>query len=225
MLEIISTLTFIGYVAFGSFIRILLGVYKAYDTFPDFQPEFKRLAAEMMFSICFGGLGLLVLSEMHVFNFGLEIAAIIMGVLGPDTIRIITKKVGIIKPTEAIVSEQQMKNADLSGREIRALEYVKRYGRITNKIYQKLNQIDHDIAKKELHILVEKGRLMRTGYNKNSQYTIVSEEPGHLRAVSGTSISGSRKSTHKSPGRNAPSVKSRFEPAKRVLQKHDFENN
>ena len=43
-------------------------------------------------------------------------------------------------------------------------------GKITNQIYQKINQINRDTAKYELNALVSKGKLKKIGKKKSTYY-------------------------------------------------------
>ena len=182
--------TFAAFATFGAVVRTLLGIYKAYNTFPEFTVNWKRISFEIIASIFFGTFGIIMLNELHVFTFGLTIAAAIAGLLGADTINLITKKLGLTKGLQVIVSEQQMVNADLNDREVRAIDYVSRAGKINNSVYQKINFTSHDVAKKELQKLVNKGRLKKVGNNRRTHYVRqVSENQlknqlGQLRVVS-----------------------------------------
>lgn len=209
-------LTFAAFAAFGAVVRAMLGIYKAYNTFPDFKIEWRRILFEIFASIFFGTFGVIALKELGWFEFALTFTAMFAGLLGADTIKLITKRFGLTKGLEVTVSRQQMQNADLNDREVRAMEYVKRYGKLTNSIYQKVNFVSHDIAKRDLATLVTKGKLQKVGSNRNIQY--VERRPGNLRVVSGTPKIYARKMPHKAPSGRFAGFNSRFGPQKRYLQ-------
>ncbi len=164
-------LTFAAFAAFGAVVRAMLGIYKAYNTFPDFKIEWRRILFEIFASIFFGTFGVIALKELGWFEFALTFTAMFAGLLGADTIKLITKRFGLTKGLEVTVSRQQMQNADLNDREVRALEYAKNQNRITNRVYQKINQTSPTVAKKELARLVRRGRLVRVGSFKKTYYS------------------------------------------------------
>ncbi len=224
IIDLMAVLTWALLVAFGSVVRTILGIYKAYDTYPDFRIEWKRISVELIASTFFGGFGFYFLQGLGVFNFGLELAAPVAGLLGADAVRLLTRKIGLKKDLEVIVSTQQMKNADLNDRQVRAMGYLKQEGKITNKVYQKINSVGRDVAKYELNSLVSKGRLAKFGSTKDSYYTGVGNLSGENRVVIGVPKNHARKIHQKLPNRNMAVVKPRFEAQKRVLQQ-DGENN
>ena len=63
-----------------------------------------------------------------------------------------------------IYTEQYLKNLGLNERQIKAVMYVKRNGKITNKVYQQINNISKRTATNELKSLVDDYKLFnRTG--------------------------------------------------------------
>ena len=72
-----------------------------------------------------------------------------------------------------IYTEENLKKMGLNERQIKAVLYVKDRGKITNKEYQKLNDIKERMATIELAQLVEKGILRKFGTTgKGTFYTI-----------------------------------------------------
>ncbi|MEM5773194.1 MAG: hypothetical protein QXL86_03160 [Candidatus Aenigmatarchaeota archaeon] len=100
------------------------------------------------------------------------ITALIAGFFGADIVSLITKKFGSTKGLELKVAEQQVALSEFNQRQIAALEYLKNHKKITNSMYQKLNQTTNNIAKKDLAQLVKKGKLKRFGKGKATYYTL-----------------------------------------------------
>lgn len=210
---VLPYLAFVGFAAFGAMARTLFGIYRAYNTMPVFAVEKRRVGFEILASIFFGIFSVLILREIGLFQFGLNIAALVAGFLGADLTNLISKKLGLTKSLQVVVSRQQMENADLNERQVKAIGYVKAKGRITNKEYQRINQIAHDSAKRELDSLVKKSRLLKMGYNKNTHYISPKKPPGENRAVSGLSKRMARKVHHKKPSRKQLFEKPVYEPS------------
>jgi hypothetical protein len=160
----------IVYAACGSTMRILWGVYKAFSNFLDIELSKKRLGMEFAVSIMFGLFGGAVLSEMGVLKVGIDIGVLVSSLLGANVVDLIVKKFGFTKNMQVIVSDQQLQFTEFNRREMNALEYVKFKGKITNKVYQKINQTTQDIAKHELNALVVKGKLKEIGRTKGAYY-------------------------------------------------------
>lgn len=216
---VLPYLAFVGFAAFGAMARTLFGIYRAYNTMPVFAVEKRRVGFEILASIFFGIFSVLILREIGLFQFGLNIAALVAGFLGADLTNLISKKLGLTKSLQVVVSRQQMENADLNERQVKAIGYVKAKGRITNKEYQRINQIARDSAKRELNSLVKRGKLQKAGYNKTTYYKMTGpvpekaeNRPGENRAVTGLSKRMARKVHHKKPGRKQPSEKPVSEP-------------
>jgi predicted HTH transcriptional regulator len=77
---------------------------------------------------------------------------------------------------------------DLNMRQINGLAYAKQSKRLTNGAYQKLNSVSHDVAKRDLAAMVEKGRLKAVGYNKSTYYVPEREStrPDSARSAPGS---------------------------------------
>jgi len=97
---------------------------------------------------------------------------------GRGTIKIINecKNVGLPEPLiestfggicvtlfKNIFNEKVLKEKGLNDRQIRAINFVKENGRITNKDYQKLNDVSRETATRDLKILVELEIVMALG--------------------------------------------------------------
>jgi len=71
-----------------------------------------------------------------------------------------------------IYTEDYLKNLALNERQIMAILYLKKKGRITNREYQVLNKISRETAKIELNTLVEKKILIRSGKGRGIYYIL-----------------------------------------------------
>jgi hypothetical protein len=110
-------------------------------------------------------------------------------------------------------------------REVRAIEYAKKFGKITNRIYQKLNRVGRDIAKYELGNLVEKGKLIQIGNGKQTYY-VVANASGNFRGIYGVSKKHTLKSPQKLPDKTNATFYARFKPQKRNFRNgHLFGKN
>jgi hypothetical protein len=194
---VLTYASFLGIALFGAVMRTLLGLYKAYTTYPDFTPSKVRMGVEILASTCFGLFATLILDEMGVFKFGLFLMALFSGFLGADLIGLITKKLGLTKSMNIVLSERQMKDADLTENQARAMQYARMKGEITNKVYQRINLTDQSASKKALRSLVLKGRLTMTGSQKGTRY--VPTDLGPNRALFGPSDSVAQKGRQKRP--------------------------
>lgn len=220
---------FIGFAAFGAFTRAMFGIYRAYNTMPVFVLEKRRIGFEILASIFFGIFSVLILREIGLFQFGLNIAALVAGFLGADLTNLIAKRIGLTKGMQVIVSKQQMEYADLNERQVKALQFAEGKGRITNKIYQKVNETTPTVAKKELAALVRKGKLFRTGYNKSTSYVpphlavtkLPKTRPGRNRVVSRPSFQKARKTHQKRPGRKLHIMKTKFENTELIYRQQE----
>lgn len=211
--------SFLGFALFGSLMRTLFGLYRAYSTYPDFRPEKARMAVEMVASTCFGIFAALILQELKVFSFGLNIMALVAGLLGADLIGLITKKLGVTRSMQIVLSRQQMDNADLTDKQVRTMEYAKSHGSITNRVYQTINGTGPDMAKKDLHSLVKKGRLSKIGHTKDVRYVPLAQKnpvpnPVNIRP----SAQVAQKDPRKGPESASETTKIDLEACRRILQ-------
>ncbi|MEM5853543.1 MAG: hypothetical protein QW228_04200 [Candidatus Aenigmatarchaeota archaeon] len=172
MIDLHLIASFMFYSSLGAITRALFGIYKAYVSVIDFRIDWRRVLIEIIASIFFGTFGALILKEVGVFNFSMVITALIAGFFGADIVSLITKKFGLTKSLEVKVVEQQVALSEFNQRQIAALEYLKNHKKITNSIYQKLNQVDINTAKRDLAQLVKKGKLKRFGKGKSTYYTL-----------------------------------------------------
>jgi uncharacterized membrane protein YeaQ/YmgE (transglycosylase-associated protein family) len=160
----------IAYAACGASIRLLWGIYNAEETFLNLQLSKKRLFFEFFVSMIFGLFGGQLMTDLGMIKIGVSLGAMVSSLLGANVVSVITKKFGYSKEMRVIVSDQQLQFTEFNPRQMNAMEYVKIQGKITNQIYQKINQTDHDIAKYELNALVSKKKLKRIGTNNKTNY-------------------------------------------------------
>jgi len=163
-------LAILPYAILGSGVRVVWGIYKAYTSFLSVSLKPTRVVVEFLAGIMFGIFGGVVLSAVGVFTIGASLGTLVSSLLGANVIELIAKKFGWSKKMEVVVSEQQIGFADLNQRQVNAMQYVKKYGKITNRIYQKINKTTRDVAKYELISLVKKGRLKKVGKTKDISY-------------------------------------------------------
>jgi hypothetical protein len=168
MFEEIATI--IVYAAVGALIRVLWGVYNAEETFLNLQLSKKRLFFEFYVSFVFGLFGGMFMTDLGVMKIGVDLSAVVSSILGANVVNVITKKFGYSKDLRVIVSDQQLQFTEFNPREMNALEYVRTNGKITNQIYQKINQTTKDIARHELNSLVSKKKLKQVGKTKGIFY-------------------------------------------------------
>jgi hypothetical protein len=171
--DLVLISAFMFYSAFGAVTRALFGIYKAYTTIVMFRIDLKRVAIEIVASIFFGTFSSILLQEIGGFKVGMNVAALIAGFFGADLIDLISKKIGLTKSLEVKVTEQQIAQAGLNERQIAALGYLKTHKTITNEIYQKINQTNHDTAKRDLAQLVKLGKIRKVGTGKKTRYEII----------------------------------------------------
>jgi hypothetical protein len=158
------------YAACGSSMRVLWGVYNAEETFLNLQLSRKRLFFEFLVSMIFGIFGGQLMTDIGMVKIGINLAALVSSLLGANVVNVITKKFGYSKEMKVIVSDQQLQFTEFNPREMNAMEYVRINGKITNQIYQKINQTTKDVAKYELQTLVSKKKLKKVGEMKGRYY-------------------------------------------------------
>ena len=106
---------------------------------------------------------------------------------GRGTIKIINecKKAGIPEPVftydsgdisvefrKDIYNEKHLQSLDLNERQVKAVLYVKKKGRITNKEYQELNNTTDRTALRDLETLIELNIIKRIGEKKGAYYEL-----------------------------------------------------
>lgn len=221
---------FVGFASLGAVVRSVLGVYKVYTAYPEFVLEKRRIGFEILASVLFGTFAVFLLRELGLFSFGLNVAALVAGLLGADLINLITKRLGLTKSLQVVVSRQQMGLADLNEREIKALEYAKSNGKVTNRTYQKINETTRDVARRELNQLVKTGRLLRSGDYKKTHYVFstMNKTPGNgarqIRAVYEPSAEQAHKMQHKARIGEPLVLKCELEPKRRGLRNRRLDN-
>jgi ATP-dependent DNA helicase RecG len=70
------------------------------------------------------------------------------------------------------LTEEQLVRLGLNDRQIKAVQYVKEKGKITNSDYQKINEISDRTSSRDLEDLVAKGVLKKVGDKKSTSYEI-----------------------------------------------------
>ena len=71
------------------------------------------------------------------------------------------------------LTEEQLIKLGLNQRQIKAVQYVREKGKITNKEYQEINEIGKSVTIEELRILVEKNILFRIGETGRGTYYVL----------------------------------------------------
>jgi len=66
------------------------------------------------------------------------------------------------------ITEEYLKGLGLNERQIKALEYVKKQGNITNRGYQEVNNISRNTASAELKAMIKAGILKSIGAGKRN---------------------------------------------------------
>jgi len=79
------------------------------------------------------------------------------------------------KGFEKAIEDAKLHKLDVNDRQKKAIEYVKKEGRITRPIYCQINDIGETYAKKEINFLIEKRVFKRVGGSKNTYYVLVTE--------------------------------------------------
>jgi len=172
MLELIVSL--LPYVLLGSSVKVIWGLYRAYTTYMTLSISWRRIAMEFVVGIFFGIFGGVILNELKIFAIGVNLGSLVSSILGANVIDVIAKKFGFSRKMEMVVSDQQLKFPDLNENQMNALSYLKLgEGKMTNKVYQKINKVSRDVARHELDSLVEKGYLKMKGKGKGAYYILL----------------------------------------------------
>jgi len=167
MLELIAILP---YILLGSVLRIVWGMYKMYSSYLSIQLSWRRIVMEFSVDILFGMFGGMFLSQLGIFSIGISLGSLISSLLGANVVDLIVKKFGLTGKMNIVLSDQQIGFTELNQNQINAMEFVKSQGKITNRVYQKINRTTCDIAKHELNSLVVKGKLKKIGKKKGTYY-------------------------------------------------------
>jgi len=161
------------YSAVGSFIRSLFGIYKSYSSVDVFRLNVRKLLVEFCTSMIIGTFGVVILSELGGYNYGLKLFAIIGGLFGADILSMITKKVGLTKGLNVMrMTDDEIKLVNFNGRQINAIDYLRRNKIMTKREYEKLNQTSNDCAKRDLTQLVKKKKIKKYGTGKAIFYKL-----------------------------------------------------
>ncbi len=83
--------------------------------------------------------------------------------------------IGPGKAFEKAIEDQKLHKLDLNDRQKKAIEYIKKEGKLTRPIYCQISEIGPTYAKKEINDLIEKRVLRRMGGSKSTYYVLVTE--------------------------------------------------
>jgi hypothetical protein len=166
------------YVCIGALARALFGLVKTWNSTVDinhFGFNWKRVLMEIVSSILLGIIGILIISESpwSAPSFSMKGLALLGGLFGPDTLKFITKKLGITNAFDIRFTDQQVMLAEFNPRQIAALEYMKKNRIMTSSIYQEINQTSSMTSKRDLATLVKKGKVKKCGKSTATCYKII----------------------------------------------------
>ncbi|MDD4191883.1 MAG: transcriptional regulator, partial [Mangrovibacterium sp.] len=71
------------------------------------------------------------------------------------------------------ITEEYLKTQNINERQIKALLYIKKYGQITNKIYQAINSISKPSATLDLRDLLNRNFISRTGTTGRGTFYVI----------------------------------------------------
>lgn len=163
------------YASVGALARAVFGLFKAYDSTVDihhFTFNWRRVLLEIFVSVFLGTIGIIIISEAGWSPplLGIKSLALLGGLLGPDILKFITKKIGITKAFDIRFTDEQVLLAEFNPRQIAAIRYLKENGMINNSIYQELNQTSDVTSKRDLTQLVRKKKVKKFGRGKATYY-------------------------------------------------------
>ena len=170
-IDFVLAATFVGFPLFGALMRTVFGVYRAYSNFEQFTISLPHVVVEILASMCFGIFGAMILNEVGIWKFGVNIIQVLAGFFGADIVGILTKKFGLSKGIEVHVVEN-VEYPDLNLKQQKAIQYIKKNGRITNTLYQKMNEVSNDSAKWDLKILAARKIVKRIGDGRGAYYLL-----------------------------------------------------
>jgi hypothetical protein len=168
--------TLIVWAVVGGTVRILLGVSKSMTTNRSFDA---RMLAYNMIYVLFSG----VLSALFIKADGFEIA-FFAGLGGSDVLNVIYrstigKLTGLTPPgigdlSLGSSSDGVMKEFEglLNKKQAKAVDFVRRFGKITKQEYQSLNKCSESVATKELSAMVKKNVFSVKGKGKGAYYIL-----------------------------------------------------
>jgi hypothetical protein len=154
----------------GAIVRIVFGIYHAYSNYESIMLSWKRLLVEFIASICFGLFCAMILNELGFWKIGVNITAMVSGLLGANLINTVARKFGVSKLTVNVV--EKVEYPDLNIAQQRAIDYLKLNKKITTKIYRKINDVSKGAANWDLAQLVQKGYLKKFGKGKATYYVL-----------------------------------------------------
>ena len=163
------------YASIGALARTLFGLFKAYNGTVDirqFRFNWRRVVLEICVSVILGTVGIIIISEAgwSAPLLGIKSLALLGGLLGPDILKFITKKMGVTKAFDIRFTDEQVLLAEFNPRQIEALKYIRDNKMITSSIYQKINQTSTITAKRDLSQLARKKKVKRVGRGKATHY-------------------------------------------------------
>jgi hypothetical protein len=166
------------YASIGALGRVLFGLFKALRETAntgEFTFNWRRVVVEFAASVLLGTVGVVIISESGGMGLNMVVKALGMvgGLFGPDILGFIAKKFGITTAFDIRFTDEQVMWADLNSRQINAMRYLKVCNRMTNMIYQKINQTNPNTAKSDLNQLVRKGKLQKYGDGKKTYYKTI----------------------------------------------------
>lgn len=164
-------LIFVGYAAFGAIIRVVFGIYNAYSSYEEVKLSKKRIAIEFFAAVLFGLFGAIILNEMGFWKVGVNIIAIIAGLLGAQLVNVLAKKLGVGKNVTVNIVEK-IEYPDLNSNQQKAIVYMKSGKGLTTIIYQKISGVSRRKAQGEIAQLVEKGYAKKIGNGKKTCYKL-----------------------------------------------------
>ena len=167
-----SVFAFLLYSLLGALTRGLFGIYKVYKKRPVAKLKFNMLIVEVVASVFFGMFSAMLLQELGWLKVSTEVIALLSGFFGADLIGLVSKKVGLSKGIQVIITEEQMDMLGLNERQKKALQYIYKYGSITNDVYQELTKTTHSSAKRDLKKLVKAEKIKKRGIQRGTYYTM-----------------------------------------------------
>jgi hypothetical protein len=175
VINMIELLAALPYATIGALIRTFYGIWKAFN-YDHCMVNRKKILAEFAFSVVFGVFGAIMCTETGYLKFASNIAAVISGLLGANSVDFIVKKVGLGRKLDVNFIEKP-EYPELNQRQRRALNYLKEEGKITVKAYQEINgNVGRNTAKWELKRLVDLGYLKKCGKGKATYYILKKAE-------------------------------------------------
>lgn len=165
------------YASIGALARAMFGLFKAYNSTVDihyFTFNWRRVCLEICVSVILGTVGIIIISEAGWSPplLGLKSLALLGGLLGPDILKFITKKMGMTKAFDIRFTDEQVLLAEFNPRQVAALKYLRDNKMITSSIYQELNQTSSITAKRDLTQLARKKKVKRVGSARATYYKL-----------------------------------------------------